>query len=141
MDLVLLNNKIGVDGQVRAGNLTRETSGRTKVTLEMDMKESHYNNHVMAAMGMDKVLRRYNRFNGSGVFGRSFIGYRRHILFPVAVSKQRVLPESPKQVVKKVRNGIDGEGGILVTSFSVGMGMLLMGLLSCCKACYCRSCW
>ena len=72
--------------------------GYTRAHLDINMTESHFDNHIAFENHFMAAVRRYNNFTGIGVFGKIYRGYQKSYFDVQTVTCRRDLPEDAKVI-------------------------------------------
>ena len=77
-----------------------EHYGLTAAEVSFNLTESHFDNDLIVETDFKTLISDYNKYNGSGVFGKTFRFYMKNQYDPVPSEIVRILPVDTKMTVK-----------------------------------------
>ena len=77
-----------------------EHLGLTAAQVSFNLSESHFDNDLMVETDFKTLIAHYNKYNGNGVYGKTFRFYVKNQYDPVAKEIRRILPVNTKMTVK-----------------------------------------
>ena len=118
-----------------------EYQGFTQTSALINLTESHFDNDLIFETKFATLIERYDEYEGSDIFGKTFKRYTKHSYSSKLHLVRRRLPETVKMKVEvtETEDGfVDPIEPYSIFGFPLAVLCLLLASVCCLRACYCK---